>query len=135
MGLQSLVQGLVNTAFSALGDLAQEVQYLHKGSRPAYDTTTGKVLPSVREALEVVRAVISTRTNSKGSGYEDTSSKEAPGRLKALIPSVDLKVGPPATNDRIIRNNETFVVQGVDIDAAQACWVLDIEREGGSVQQ
>lgn len=131
---RNLLSGLVETAFSAVGDIAEQVQYEHKPSKPDYDPETGKKLPALGGAIEVVRAVFQPLSRSKSGGYDDVARREAAGRLEVLIPSADFKVNPPATNDRLLRNNESYVVRGVETDPASAMWTLEIEREAGSVR-
>lgn len=131
MGLQATIQNLVGTAFSAIGDLAETVDYIHKGQEPDYDPTTGLVTPDSDTSTVQVRAVIL----SAGQDTVDklpTSLVEVakPGDQLALIPAVDMQQ-TLTTGDQLVKDDDTWLVKGFEIDPANALWKVLVTRVGG----
>lgn len=132
MGLQSTIQSVVGTAFLAIGDLAEPVDYIHEGQEPDYDTTTGLVTSDVETVtLRIDEAVLVPFSKKVAEqSPADLVEVSLPGDWLALIPGNSLSI-EPTTGDKIVRLDETWVVKGFARDPAKALWKILIRRVGG----
>lgn len=129
MGLQATIQSIVGTAFDAIGDLKETVDYTHEGQEPDYDPTTGSVTSDVGTVSLEVRAVFVAVEVAKNLPA-DLVEVARPGDELALIPGVDMTI-KPTTGDKITRLDETWVVKGFVRDPAQGLWKILVKRIGG----
>ncbi len=131
MGLQSTIQNLVGSAFSAIGDLAETVEYIHAGQEPDYDPTTGEVTPDSDTSSPQVRAVILAVGKSTQDQLPTALVEVArPGDQLALIPAVDLDTAP-TTGDKLVKDDDTWLVKGMEVDPAGGLWKVLLTRVGG----
>jgi len=131
MGLQATIQNLVGTAFSAIGDLAKTVDFIHEGQEPDYDPTTGVVTSDSATSTVQVRAVIlaaGARTMEKLP--TDLVEVARPGDQLGLIPAVDLQTAP-TTGDKLVESDDSWVVKGCATDPADGLWKVLLTRLGG----
>lgn len=131
MGLQATIQNLVGTAFDAIGDLKETVDYIHSGQEPDYDPTTGAVTPDSDTSTVSVRAVI-LAAGSKTMEKLPTDLVEVakPGDQLGLIPAVDLQRAP-TTGDRLVLDDDSWLVKGCSTDPAEGLWKVLLTRLGG----
>jgi len=131
MGLQSTIQNLVGTAFSAIGDLAGTVDYIHEGQEPDYNPTTGDVTSDSDTSTVQVRAVIlsvgQTAMEKLPTGLTEVAR---PGDQLGLIPAVDLQTSP-TTGDKLVKDDDTWLVKGFAADPAGGLWKVLLTRVGG----
>lgn len=131
MGLKSTIRTAVGVAFSAIGDLQELLDYIHEGQEPSYDPTTGSVTSDSDTVTLQVRV---TLVNASGKVMEnmpaDLVEVSRPGDMVALIPGIDM-TREPTTGDKIVRNDETWVVKGFATDPADGLWKVLVKRVGG----
>ncbi len=131
MGLQTTIQNLVGTAFSAIGDLAETVDYIHEGQEPDYDTTTGDVTSDSDTSTVPVRAVILSAGKTAMEKLPTALVEVArPGDQLALIPGSDLTISP-TTGDKLVKDDDTWLVKGFAADPARGLWKVLLTRVGG----
>jgi hypothetical protein len=134
MGLKGTIQSLVGTAFSAIGDLQEAVDYVHEGIEPDYDVTTGLVTRDAATVTLSVRAVILSEETTPARLPTSLTALYRSGDLLALIPGVDMTISP-TTGDRMTLNGNTWLVKGFDLDPAGGLWKVLITRLGGGVDE
>lgn len=130
MGLQSTIQSLVGTAFTAIGDLKETVDYIHEGTESDYDVTTGLVTPDVATVTISVEAVLVPIKSTAKTLPADLVEVALPGDHVALIPGEQLSI-KPTTGDKIVRLDEAWVVKGFTRDPAKGLWKILVRRPGG----
>lgn len=130
MGLQAIVQSAVGTAFTAIGDLAEDVDYTHEGQEPDYDTGTGSVTPDSATVSLEVRAVFVPFEKMAKNAPAELVEVALPGDQLALIPGTDMTI-KPTTGDKITRLDEAWVVKGFVRDPAEGLWKVLVRRVGG----
>ena len=130
MGLQSTIQSLVGTAFNAIGDLKETVDYTHEGQEPDYDPTTGLVTSDSATVTVQVEAVFVAIKSTAKTLPTDLVEVALPGDYVALIPGIQLSI-KPTTGDTIVRLDETWVVKGMSRDPAKGLWIILVRRQGG----
>jgi hypothetical protein len=130
MGLKATIQSLVGTAFEAIGDLQETVDYIHEGQEPDYDTSTGSVTPDSDTVTLAVRAVLVLFSSIEKQMPSNLVEVALPGDYVALIPGIDM-AREPTTADRLVRLDETWVVVGFTRDPAEGLWKVLIRRVGG----
>ncbi|MCK5603031.1 hypothetical protein KAR91_14200 [Candidatus Pacearchaeota archaeon] len=124
MALQSLVQGLVSQAFTILGDLAKDVQYIHYLEEEAtYSTATGKVATAEVGETSDVKAVRVTE-DLQDQATTDPSWEEYSGAVKWLIPNDANLKHVPVSGDIILFDDQHFLVKAFVIDPADALWTV-----------
>ena len=130
MGLQSTVQKLVGTAFTAIGDLQETVDYTHEGQEPDYDPTLGLVTPDSATVTIQVRAVFTPF--KKGDPRLPTELVEVglPGDQLVLVPGIDVTISP-TTGDKIVKDDDSWQVKGFTRDPAEGLWKFIVTRIGG----
>lgn len=131
MGLQATIQNLVGTAFSAIGDLARTVDYVHEGQEPDYDPTTGAVTSDSDTSTISIRAVIlAAGAKTMDKLPTDLVEVAKPGDQLGLIPAVDLQAAP-TTGDKLVADDDTWLVKGCSTDPADGLWKVLLTRVGG----
>jgi len=131
MGLQATIQNLVGTAFGAIGDLAETVDYIHEGQEPDYDPTTGDVTSDSDTSTIQVRAVILSVGQTKMEKLPTALVEVAkPGDQLGLIPGMDLQQSP-TTGDKLVKDDDTWLVKGFAADPAVGLWKVLLTRVGG----
>ncbi len=134
MGLKSAIQLAVGSAFTAIGDLGETLDYIHEGIEPSYDVTTGLVTSdsaTVTLRPRVVMVPFNSKVAKKLPG--DLVEIARPGDEVALIPGVDMTI-EPTTGDKIVRSDETWVVKGFTRDPADGLWIILVKRAGGGAE-
>lgn len=119
MGLQETIQRAVKSGLTALDNLQQTVSY-RAASAPSYDPTTGA--PSVSRTGSTVKAMFVRYRKDEIDG-----DAIRPEDQKVLIGALGLGL-TPTLNDTIVRDSETWLVQGAQLDPAGALWVIQVRR-------
>lgn len=131
MGLQATIQNLVGTAFDAIGDLKETVDYIHEGQEPDYDPTTGIVTSDSDTSTVQVRAVILAAGDATEEQLPTSLVEVArPGDQLALIPGVDMQTAP-TTGDKVVKDDDSWLVKGMEADPAGGLWKVLLTRLGG----
>ncbi len=130
MGLTSTIQKLVGTAFAAIGDLQETVDYIHEGQEPSYDTTTGLVTPDSATTTIGVRAMFKAFNKNDTRLPTELVQVGLPGDQVVLIPGVDVTLSP-TTGDKIVKDDDTWLVKAAVRDPAEALWIMVASRVGG----
>lgn len=130
MGLQATVQSLVGTAFTAVGDLAETVDYTHEGQEPDYDTTTGLVTSDVATVTIQIRAMFLALKKDDSRLPTELVEVALPGDQLVLVPGVDVTISP-TTGDKIVKDDDTWLVKGFARDPAEGLWKFVVGRVGG----
>lgn len=130
MGLQSTIQNLVGTAFTAIGDLQQLHDYIHEGQEPDYDPTSGDITSDVATVTLQVRAVVLSAEATVDKLPTSLVEVFRPGDQLALIPGVDMTISP-TTGDKLVKDDDTWLVKGFVLDPAGGLWQVLMTRVGG----
>lgn len=131
MGLAATVQKLVGVAFTAVGDLQQTVSYTHEGQEPDYDPTTGNVTSDSDTSTIQVRAIFLSVGKAEIDKMPTSLVEVAkPGDQFVLIPQVDLQTAP-TSGDKIVLDDDTWLVKGFMTDPAEGLWKVLVTRVGG----
>jgi hypothetical protein len=132
MGFQSTIQTVVGRAFNTIGDLKESVDYIHEGDEPDYNPVTGAVSSDPDTVTLTVRAVFKAISDGAlpNTFPADLVEVARPGDWMAFIPGVDMTI-PPTTGDKIVRQDETWVVKAFSIDPAGGLWRMVVKRTGG----
>lgn len=133
MGLKSTVQKLVGTAFNAVGDLVETVDYTHEGQEPDYDTTTGLVVSDSATVTLAVRAIFTPFNKSDKRLPTALVHVGLPGDQLVLVPGVDISISP-TTGDKIVKDDDTWLVKGFVRDPAEGLWKFIVGRPGGGAE-
>ncbi len=121
MGLRDTIQGAVETAFAALGDVPELCTYTQYGSS-SYAATTGVITPSTTAQTSVPVILDAYEMQELDNDrILDTDQK-------ALIASNDLTM-TPQVSDTITRPDESvWRVEAVGTDPAGAMWELQVRK-------
>ncbi len=130
MGLQSTIQKLVGSAFDTIGDLKETVDYIHEGQEPSYDPTTGAVTPDSATTTIQVRAIFKAFTKTDTRLPTELVQVGKPGDQVVLVPGVDVTI-KPNTGDKIVKDDDTWLVKGAVPDPAEGLWTMIVTRVGG----
>ena len=128
MGLRETIQSAVVTAFSAVGNIAEDVTYRRKKrDEIIYSEATG----SVTEVFEGYpdTSVIFTDYEQKEVDGDNIKSTDK----KVLLPgsSIDFE---PKQDDQIVKSDgEVWDIKGAETDPVQGLWILQArERDNAS---
>ncbi len=130
MGLQATVQSLVKTAFEAIGDIPEAVDYTHEGQEPDYDPTSGAVTPDPATFTVRLERVLFIPFKDNETAPSALVAIALPGDYLVLIAGLDLSV-KPTTGDKIVRQDETWIVKGFTSDPAEGLWKILARHPGG----
>lgn len=130
MGLTSTIQKLVGTAFDAVGDLKETVDYIHEGQEPSYDPTTGLVTSDSATTTIQVRAIFKAFSKSDQRLPTELVQVGLPGDQVVLVPGVDVTISP-TTGDKVVKDDDTWLVRAAVRDPAQGLWIMIAGRVGG----
>ncbi len=130
MGLQATVQSLVGTAFDAIGDLKETVDYTHEGQEPDYDPTTGLVTSDSATVTLQVRAVFLPFNKADRRMPTELVEVALPGDQLVLVPGIDVTISP-TTGDTIVKDDDTWLVRGFIRDPAEGLYKFLVGRVGG----
>lgn len=133
MGLSNTIQSLVGTAFAAIGDLAETVDYIHEGQEPDYNTTTGQVASDPATVTLPVRAMFKAFKKDDKDLPTELVEVGLPGDQVVLVPGVDVTISP-TTGDKIVRIDDTWLVKGFARDPAKGLWKFVVGRVGGGAE-
>lgn len=121
MGLKSVIQNAVNTAFSAVGDLAEVVTINYKSSDRAYNATTG-ALADTPTTHAVAKAVF-----SKYRFHEIDNRTIFAKDRRCSFPVTLLSVTPRPNTDTLTDSSGTlWQIIDARMDPAKAMWVLQL---------
>lgn len=130
MGLSATIQSLVGTAFTAIGDLQETVDYTHEGQEPDYDVTTGLVTSDVATVTIQVRAVFKALKKADPRLPTELVEVALPGDQLVLVPGLDVTISP-TTGDKIVKDDDAWLVKGFVRDPAEGLWIFLVGRVGG----
>jgi hypothetical protein len=123
MGLKTAIGKSVKSALKTVGDLAETITY-NSRTDGVYTVATGAVAhTTVTHSLKAVISYLGGATDS------NDNSKDFTGDLSALFASDDLSVSPD-TNDTITRGSETYAINNISSDPANASYTLILTRVG-----
>ena len=126
MGFKSSIQGLVQSAFVTIGDIAETVTYTSI-SEGNYDTYSGQIINNKTEyTFKAVVKYINTVTQKVEPNVIETSFT---GDISILFASADLSI-EPSTSDTITRNSEIYSINQISSDAVTATYTLNLVRLG-----
>lgn len=130
MGLSATIQSLVGTAFDAVGDLQQRHDYIHEGTEPDYDVTTGAVTPDPATVTLSVRAIFKALKKADPRLPTELVEVALPGDQLVLVPGIDITISP-TTGDKIVKDDDAWLVKGFVRDPAEGLWTFLVSRVGG----
>jgi len=130
MGLRDTIKKAVDTAFLAMGDIPESVQYGSVVADPTYDPTTGVITSS--DGLYAVSVVFIEFTDSEkantNSGIRNTDRK-------ALMPMAVLKdlLIEPKVNDYLVRgsgpNEVNWNLVSFSLDPTESLIEMQVREE------
>ncbi len=132
MGLRSSIASAVDSAFVAVGDIAETITF-RKRTTGSYTTSSGVV--SHTDSDTSIKAIVTPRSFQQqpqgGAAYEDKNfiTTEHGGALEFTIKASDI-TGTPDTNDQIVRDGEVYSVNQISFDPAGATYQIIGEKMG-----
>lgn len=126
MGFKSSIQGLVQSAFVTIGDIAEPMIYtsIVQGQ---YDTFYGQIINTTTEYT--FNAVVKYGALEKDKVTANETETSFTGDIEIMFASKDLAV-EPSTSDTITRNSELYLINGISSDAVNATYTLTLVRAG-----
>ena len=127
MSLRNLIQDGARTAFSAIGDIKENVSYIVSASK-GYDAVSGDVLDA-----QLVVTVDMVFTSYGASQARDPSlvKEDYTGNLVGYVLKGD-RVGElpylPKSDDLLVRNEDKLKVVGIQSDPTNVLYTLLLER-------
>jgi len=126
MGFKSTIQGLVQSAFVTIGDIAETIIYTSVIDGD-YDSYSGQIIPNNTEyTLNVVVKYGSLEKDKSNANDIDIAFT---GDIEVMFASKDLAV-VPTTSDTITRNGELYAINRISSDAVNATYTLNLVRMG-----
>ena len=128
MGLKETMQSVAQTLVAATGTIRKSVIYKSKSANPTYNPSTGAVTEA--ETSYTVQAVLDMSPSGLGSaiGLGDVKNLAVNKNLKTVyIPKLDLTPTPKIT-DEIVIDTVTWEIEDINIDPADALWILSIKK-------
>lgn len=123
MGLSSVIQQAVTTAFGAMGDMVGAITVNCYSDNPTYDAATGAITSSAT-AYSITKALW-----TKYKAHEVNNSTIMPYDSKLLILQSELTVMPKPKVDTVIdADSNTWDIIHVGQDPASAIWILQVRR-------
>ena len=126
MGFKSSIQGLVQSAFVTIGDIAETVIYTQI-VQGQYDTFTGQITNTPTEYT--FNAVVKYGVLEKDKVNANETETAFTGDIEIMFASKDLAV-VPTTSDTITRNGELYAINRISSDAVNATYTLNLVRMG-----
>ncbi len=126
MGFKSSIQGLVQSAFVTIGDIAETVIYTQI-VQGQYDTFHGQIANTNTEYTFQAVVKYSMLQGDKVSGNETEIGFT--GDISILFAAKDLAI-TPSTQDTITRNSEIYSINSIASDAVTATYTLNLVRLG-----
>jgi len=126
MGFKSTIQGLVQSAFVTIGDIAEPIIYtsITDGN---YDTYSGQIV-NVETSYNINVIVKYPMLQGDKVGGNETEIGFT-GDISVLFSAKDLAV-TPSTADTITRNGELYSINSIASDAVIATYTLNLVRIG-----
>lgn len=124
MGLRSSIASAVDSAFVAVGDIAETITY-RKKTTGSYTTSSGVVTHTDSDTS--IKAIVTPQAGS--SVDKNFITTEHGGALEFTIKASDI-TGTPDTNDQIVRDGEVYSVNQISFDPAGATYQIIGERMG-----
>lgn len=126
MGFKSSIQGLVQSAFVTIGDIAEPMIYtsIVQGQ---YDTFYGQIINTTTEYT--FNAVVKYGALEKDKVTANETETSFTGDIEIMFASKDLAI-EPSTSDTITRNSELYLINGISSDAVNATYTLTLVRAG-----
>jgi len=126
MGFKSSIQGLVQSAFVTIGDIAEPMIYtsIVQGQ---YDTFYGQIINTTTEYT--FNAVVKYGALEKDKVTANETETSFTGDIEIMFASKDLAIAP-STSDTITRNSELYLINGISSDAVNATYTLTLVRAG-----
>lgn len=126
MGFKTSIQGLVQSAFVTMGDIAESVTYTSI-AQGQYDTFSGQITNTNTEyTLKVVVKYGVLEKDKVGANDTETAFT---GDIEIMFASKDLAI-EPSTSDTITRNSELYAINRISSDAVRATYTLNLVRLG-----
>ena len=126
MGFKTSIQGLVQSAFVTIGDIAETVTYTSI-AQGQYDSFTGQITNTNTEyTFNAVVKYINTVTQKSEPNLSEESFT---GDITILFASKDLAI-EPSTSDTITRNSELYSINQISSDEVNATYTLNLVRLG-----
>jgi len=130
MGLRSSIASAVDSAFVAVGDIAETITF-RKRTTGSYTTSSGVVTHTDSDTS--IKAIVTPRSFQQqpqaSSGDKNFITTEHGGALEFTIKASDI-TGTPDTNDQIVRDGEVYSVNQISFDPAGATYQIIGERMG-----
>ena len=126
MGFKSTIQGLVQSAFVTIGDIAETVVYTSV-SDGNYDTYSGQILTT--ETDYSLSVVVKYGALEKDKTSPNDVEVAFTGDITIMFASKDLAI-EPSTSDTITRNSELYSINRISSDAVRATYTLNLVRLG-----
>ena len=126
MGFKSSIQGLVQSAFVTIGDIAETMIYtsIVQGQ---YDTFSGQITTTPTEYT--FNAVVKYGVLEKDKVNANETETAFTGDIEIMFASKDLAI-EPSTSDTITRNSELYAINRISSDAVKATYTLNLVRLG-----
>jgi len=123
MGFKSSIQGLVESAFVTIGDIAEPMIYtsIVQGQ---YDTFHGQI---TNTNTEYTFKGVLKYLGGKVEGNE--TDKSFTGDVELMFAGNDLAI-EPSTSDTITFGNEIYSINSIKSDAVKASYTLNLVRLG-----
>ena len=126
MGFRTTIQGLVQSAFVTIGDIAEPMIYtsIVQGQ---YDTFSGQITNTPTEYS--FNAVVKYGALEKDKVNANETETSFTGDIEIMFASKDLAI-EPSTSDTITRNSEVYAINRIASDAVKATYTLNLVRLG-----
>ena len=128
MGLKETFQSIAQTVVAATGTVRKTVTYTSKSANPSYNPATGVVTES--DQTYTVLAIVDMSPGRLSSISLESNPNLAVNTNKTLIYIAKLDLTPtPKLTDEILIDSVTWEVTDINIDPADALWILAIKRQ------
>jgi len=126
MGFRTTIQGLVQSAFTTIGDIAEVITYTSVIDGD-YDSYSGQIIPNNTDYS--LKVVVKFGSLEKDKAMGNDIDVAFTGDIEIMFASKDLAV-VPTTSDTVTRNEEIYAINRISSDAVNATYTINLVRLG-----
>jgi|TARA_R110000744_G_scaffold318020_1_gene424567 hypothetical protein len=126
MGFRTTIQGLVQSAFTTIGDIAEVITYTSVIDGD-YDSYSGQIIPNNTDYS--LKVVVKFGSLEKDKAMGNDIDVAFTGDIEIMFASKDLAV-VPTTSDTVTRNEEIYAINRISSDAVNATYTMNLVRLG-----
>ena len=126
MGFRTTIQGLVQSAFTTIGDIAEVITYTSVIDGD-YDSYSGQIIPNNTDYS--LKVVVKFGSLEKDKAMGNDIDVAFTGDIEIMFASKDLAV-VPTTSDTVTRNEEINAINRISSDAVNATYTINLVRLG-----